>query len=67
MAIWGNAGTFPQHWALTQLPGGYVALINRFSGLAMTVDGASTANEANVDQDPFLLDNTHQHWQLIAS
>lgn len=67
VAIWASARAFQQHWAVTQLPGGYVALINRFSGLAMTVDGASTANEANVDQDPFQLDNTHQHWQLIAS
>ncbi|MER7569409.1 RICIN domain-containing protein [Streptomyces sp. NPDC097941] len=64
--IWGDASAPQQHWAVTPTGDGHYLLINRYSGLSLAVDEASTANAAAVEQQPYA-GRTEQQWQIIPS
>jgi alpha-L-fucosidase len=53
-----------QHWAITPTGDGHYLLTNRYSGLALAVDEASTANAAAVEQQPYA-GRAEQQWQIV--
>jgi hypothetical protein len=58
-------GSGNDEWGFNDLGGGYYALINRRSTLAMVVQSASNADNAAVVQYTFGGSNTDDEWQAI--
>ncbi|WP_234322944.1 RICIN domain-containing protein [Streptomyces sp. NRRL S-350] len=54
-----------QHWAVTPTGDGSYFLINRYSGPCLAVDEGSTADGADVEQQPYA-SLTRQQGQIIA-
>jgi len=65
VGIWSDADAPQQHWAVTPTGDGYFFLINRYSGLCLAVDEGSTADGANIEQQPYA-SLTRQQWRIIA-
>ena len=58
-----NSTSSSQKWTVTDVGGGYVRIVNVFSGKALEVTGGSTSNGALVRQNTYT-GATHQKWQL---
>ncbi|MEA3178052.1 MAG: hypothetical protein QOI59_1575 [Gammaproteobacteria bacterium] len=62
---WTVNGGLNQSWQLTNVSTNVVSLINKSSGLALEVSGASKSNSALVDQNPYT-GNPSQLWNVIS-
>jgi len=62
---WTVNGGLNQSWQLTNVSTNVVSLINKSSGLALEVAGASRSNSALVDQNPYT-GNPSQLWNVIS-
>ncbi|KPC75009.1 alpha-L-arabinofuranosidase, partial [Streptomyces sp. NRRL WC-3753] len=63
---WTDLNATNQQWRLADSSDGYVRLISRHSGKALEVQGASTADGANIVQyDDW--GGTNQQWRLVKT